>query len=86
MLSDVPFLCSIRLGHSAMLHITFASDLHMGGCQNYGPFWGTLIIKCRTILGTQKGTLILTTTHISNLYSRHYPLDYWSKSMRRHKP
>ena len=30
----------------------------MGGCQNYGPFLG-----CRTILGTQKGTLILTTIY-----------------------
>ena len=23
----------------------------MGGCQNYGPFWGTLNIRCRTIIG-----------------------------------
>ena len=36
----------------------------MGGCQNYGPFWGTLNIRCRIILGIQKGTIILTTTHI----------------------
>ena len=36
----------------------------MGGCQNYGPFLGTLNIRCRTIIGTQKGTLILTTPHI----------------------
>ena len=35
----------------------------MGGCQNYGPFLGTLNIRCRTIIGTQKGTIILTTTH-----------------------
>ena len=35
----------------------------MGGCQNYGPFWGTLNIWCRIIIGTQKGTIILTTTH-----------------------
>ena len=38
----------------------------MGGCQNYGPFLGTLNIRCRTIIGTQKGTMILTTTHIQN--------------------
>ena len=38
--------------------------MHMGGCQNYGPFLGTLNIKCRTIFGTQKGTLILLTTHM----------------------
>ena len=26
----------------------------MGGCQNYGPFWGILASRCRTILGTPK--------------------------------
>ena len=28
------------------------------------PFWGTLYIRCRMIIMTQKGTLILTTTHL----------------------
>ena len=36
----------------------------VGGCQNYGPLLGTLNIRCRTILRTQKGTLMLTTTHM----------------------
>ena len=36
----------------------------MDGCQNYGPFLGTLNIRCRIIIGTQKGTIILRTTHI----------------------
>ena len=36
----------------------------MGGCQNYGPLLGTLNIRGRIIIGTQKGTIILTTTHI----------------------
>ena len=36
----------------------------MGGCQNYGPFWGTLNNRCRIIIGTQKGTIVLTTTQI----------------------
>ena len=36
----------------------------MGGCQNYDPFWGTLNIRCRIIIGIQKGTIILTTTHM----------------------
>ena len=27
------------------------------------PFWGTLNIRGRIIIGTQKGTIILTTTH-----------------------
>ena len=37
---------------------------YMGGCQNYGPFLGTLNIRCRITIGIQKGTIILTTTHI----------------------
>ena len=37
----------------------------MGGCQNYGPFMGTLNNKCRVIIRTQKGTLILTSRHIT---------------------
>ena len=41
-------------------HVAF----DMGGCQNYGPFWGTLDIRCRIIIGLQKGTIILTTTHM----------------------
>ena len=36
----------------------------MGGCQNYGPFLGTLNIRGHIIIGTQKGTIILTTTHM----------------------
>ena len=36
----------------------------MGGCQNYDPFWGTLHNRCRTITGIQKGTIMLTTTHM----------------------
>ena len=38
----------------------------MDGCQNYGPFLGTLNSRCRTIIGIQKGTIILTTTHIKS--------------------
>ena len=37
---------------------------HMGGCQNYGPFLDTRNIRCRIIIGIQKGTIILTITHI----------------------
>ena len=33
--------------------------LHMGGCQNYGPFLGTLNIRCRIILRTHKRDPIL---------------------------
>ena len=38
--------------------------VQMGGCQDYGPFLGTLNISCRSIIGIQKGTAILTTTQI----------------------
>ena len=38
---------------------------HIGGCQNYAPFLGTLNNRCRIIIGAQKGTIILTTTHMA---------------------
>ena len=38
--------------------------VHLGACQNYGPLLGTLNIRCRIIIRTRKGTLILTTTHL----------------------
>ena len=44
----------------------------MGGCPNYGPFLGTLNIRCHIIIGTQKGTIILTTNHIGFLVSLHF--------------
>ena len=34
----------------------------MGGCQNYGPLLGPLNTRCRIILRTQQGTIILKTT------------------------
>ena len=37
---------------------------YLGGCQNYGPLFGALNIRCRIIIGIQKGPIILTTTHI----------------------
>ena len=30
-------------------------SVDMGGCQNYGPFLGTLNIRGRIIIGTKKG-------------------------------
>ena len=39
-------------------------NFHLGSCQNRGPFLGTLNSRCRIILGTQKGTIIVTTTHL----------------------
>ena len=37
----------------------------MGGCQNYGPFLGTLNIRGHVKIGTQKGPIILTSPHMS---------------------
>ena len=39
----------------------------IGGGQSYDPFLGTLHIRCRIIKGIQKGTIILTTTHIGHI-------------------
>ena len=38
--------------------------LHMGGCQNYGPFLAPCFNTAPNIYGTEKGTIILTTTHM----------------------
>ena len=38
--------------------------IHMGGYKNYGPLWGPLNTRCRIILRTQEGSIILTTTHV----------------------
>ena len=39
---------------------------YIGSCQNYGPWslFGVLNNRFRIIIRTQKGTIILTTTHI----------------------
>ena len=37
--------------------------INMCGCQNYGTFLGPYYDMAPNIQGTQKGTLILTTTH-----------------------
>ena len=45
------------------LHIAVVCK-YMGSRQNYGPLLGPLNIRCRIIIGTRKGTIILTTTHM----------------------
>ena len=32
------------------------TETEMGGCQNSNPFLGTLNIRCRILMGIQKGT------------------------------
>ena len=42
----------------------------MASCQSYGPFVGTLnnrSSRCRIMIGTQKRTIILTTTNVSTV-------------------
>ena len=52
--------------------------------KNYGPILGTLNIRCRIIIGTQKGTTILITTHLSlgleskQLSAAREDLKFWS--------
>ena len=41
-----------------------ALQAYMGGSQNYGPCLGTLNSRCRIMIGTPEGTIILTTSHI----------------------
>ena len=56
-------VCLVRLSV-----ILFGSLTHVGGCRNYGPFLGTLKIRCRRIIiGIQKRTIILTTTHVDEM-------------------
>ena len=39
---------------------------NLGSCQKYGPVLSSLNIRCRIIIGTPKGTIILTTTHLED--------------------
>ena len=43
---------------------TVSFGIDMGGGQNYGPLLGPLNTRCRIIFRNQKGTIILTTTHM----------------------
>ena len=73
-LSNSPFKRNLYHSHS---NTTFShlrgpktealSKTCMGGCQNYDPFLVTLNIRCRIIIGIQKGTIIFTTRHTSLL-------------------
>ena len=46
--------------------------IDVGDCQKCGPVLGILNTRCRIIIGTQKGTIILTTTQYMPLS----PLNY----------
>ena len=54
----VAVTCTKQAGEAAT--VRRCTRRQAGSCQNYGPFVGTLNIRCSIILGTQKGTLILT--------------------------
>ena len=58
---------------------------YLGTCQNYGPFLGTPNSRCPNIIGTQEGTIILTTTHLG----RELQLSDWCRRclrVRRNTP
>ena len=68
LLSPEPYT---HLGLQDVTHNETARCLHiyiyiyMCGCQNYGPFLGTLNIRCRIIIGIEKATIVLGNPHIS---------------------
>ena len=43
---------------------TYITNICMSGCQIYGPLLGPRNTRCRNVLRTPKGTMILTTAHI----------------------
>ena len=58
-------LLNLDLGTKAFFTLSPITALaYMGSCQNYGPFLGTVNIRCRNIIRTQKRPIILRTTHI----------------------
>ena len=70
-MASVCFVSNLGIGweRGKLPASTFASRLafvvHLGGCQNSDPFWGTLNIRCRILIEIQKGTIILTTIHLN---------------------
>ena len=40
-------------------------NLHLGGCQNYGPLLDPYYNSAPKIKGTQKGTIVLTAIHLN---------------------
>ena len=61
----------------------------MGGCQNYGPFLDPHYNTAPNILGTPKGIIILTTTHmiyyedqIGMIAGSHSPLPLMDESVK----
>ncbi len=67
-----------RVLFSVVMHMLFSvcTYTYMGGCQNYGPFLGTLNIRCRIMIGIQEGTTILTTAHICMCVDRGRKYEY----------
>ena len=53
----------LAAGHAKSAPRALRFSKYMGGCQNYGPLLGLLKTRCRIILRTQKGTILLTTTY-----------------------
>ena len=60
---------TFRKGREPQEAVCHVLSIYMGSFKNYGPFLATLNIRCRIIIRTQKGTIILTTTHIVIIFS-----------------
>ena len=63
-LTDAESLPILFMNIEVGAHLLQVQLCHMGGCQTYNPFWGIQNFKRCIIIGTQKGTNSLTTTHI----------------------
>ena len=62
--TELGALVQRRDGFENLMWRGWGSITDLGGCHNYDPFLGTLNIRGRIIIGTLKGTIILTTTHL----------------------
>ena len=72
--ATIPLFATLRTGNPNIRKGSYCWR-HMGGCQNYGPLSDPYYNTAPNIWGTQKGTIILTTTHIS-LRFRTSPLPF----------
>ena len=61
-LGNVDVVANYHMARHCVACKVINPETQTGGCQNYGPFLGTLNVRCRAIIGIPKGTIILTTT------------------------
>ena len=69
------FIYILYIHRHVCVHIS--THTRMGGCQNYGPLLGPRNTECRIVIRTQKGTFLLTTTHMYVTYA-HAHIQTWN--------